>query len=67
MKKLIKDKNREVIVNLQQLLFCYIKVIDLKQKIQYNKKYRKIYVREVQQLDLLCIMLQKIAPVNFRL
>ena len=37
MKKLIRGKNREVIVNLQQLLFCYIKVIDLKQKIQYNK------------------------------
>ena len=45
MKKLIRGKNREAIVNLQQLLFCYIKVIDLKQKIQYNKKYRKIYVR----------------------
>ena len=37
MRKLIINKNREVIVNLQQLLFYYIKVIDLKQKIQYNK------------------------------
>ena len=42
MRKLIRNKNREVIVNLQQLLF-YIKVIDLKQKIQYNKNDRKFY------------------------
>ena len=43
MRKLRRNKNREVIVNLQQLLFYYIKVIDLKRKIQYNKKDRKFY------------------------
>ena len=43
MRKLIRNKNREVIVNLQQLLFYYVKVIDLKQKIQYNKNDRKFY------------------------
>ena len=47
MRKLIRNKNGEVIVNLQQLLFYYIKVIDLKQNTIQLKKIENSIKSEI--------------------